>query len=118
MKYQRSVWHGCIDFLQASKVEPHFSFVESMRRTDRNGQSVNVCFGHKPCRIVCFSQELCCCCGGIIVLSNVAQLSFNRHTSSMCELNHALRHRTVISKGQFRAVDHYGGISLINASGS
>src|SRR3569832_827605 len=96
MKYQRSVWHSGADFLQAIKVEFDVAFVESMSGADRNSESVYVCFSHKLCGIVCFSQEFRCCRVGSSVLSDVAQLAFNRHTGGVCELNHAPGHRTII----------------------
>src|SRR5215216_4064629 len=116
MKYQRSIGNGSLDFLQPAKVQPDFSFVEPMSSPDRNCKSVYVCLSHKPCGIVRFSQKLCRYFGAFIVLSDMAQLTFNRHTSRMCELNYASRHRTIIGKRHFGAVDHYGGISLVNTS--
>src|SRR5690348_10846029 len=98
MKDQWSVWHGGVDFLQAVEVEFDFSFVKSVSSPNRNRKSVHVRFTNKPSGIVCFSQKLCRGCGGIIVLSNVAQLAFNRHASRMCELNHAPRQHTIISE--------------------
>src|SRR5215212_229673 len=116
MKYQRSGCKGGVDFPQPVKVEPDFSLVEPMSCPNRNGKSVYVCFAHKPCGIVCLSEKLCSYCGELIVLAHMSQLRFNRHTSRMCEINYASRQRTIIGKRQFGAVDHYGGISLVNTS--
>src|SRR3954447_18424744 len=88
-----------------------------MSSSDRDGKSVYVCFTHKPCSIVCFSQELCRDCVGIGVLSDVAQLSFNRHSGTTCKLNHAPRQRAIICKRLFGAVDHYRGIPVVDATG-
>src|SRR5215217_1052346 len=115
MKYQRSVGNSGVDLLQPAEVEVDFSFVESVRRPDRHGKCVDVCFGNETCGVVCFSQELGRC-AAFSVLSDVTQLSFNRHTSRMCELNHAPRQCAIISERHFGAVDHYGGVSLVNAS--
>ncbi len=116
MKHQRSVGNGGVDFLQPIEVEFDGSFVEPMSSTDRNGQSIDVSFSHKPCGIVCFSQELCRGGVGISVLSDVAQLAFNRHAGVMCQLNHTTREQTIIGERQFGGVDHYGGIPVVDAS--
>src|SRR6185436_2520888 len=116
MKHEGCVWNGGVDFLQAVEVEFDFSFVESVRSSDRHGKRVNVCLIHEPCSVCCFGQKSCRCCCGIIVLAHVAQLSFNRHTGGMRELDHAPRQRTVIGKRHFGAVDHHGGISVFNAA--